>query len=126
MSDIVKAPPLAPVQLATGIKTKLKHNQQVLMDLILDHTANRKVITMDDIILAYRKTETWASKYDEISVYGYEQVNGEWKYGCYRYPWNHPKSRSTMEFRAMCWFRQNLGSCIVAGRLVAIPVIDIE
>lgn len=127
-TTIAKSAPAAPVQLAPRLAhaERLTGNQQLLMDLLLDNLKAGEPVTMDKIIAAYFKADTWYAKStrDEgVTIYVYDHVIG--KYTNQRVPWTHPSARSTVEFRAMSWFRSNLGSCIVKGKLIAIPVIDI-
>jgi hypothetical protein len=129
MSDLLRVTK-APVMLDTGITSKcaLPHNQQVLMDLLIDHMERGSAITMDDICGAYLKTEhSWGRKGNRSNksrtVFTWS-TDGTGKMTYTSVPIDRPEARWQLEHRAMCWFRMNLGSCIVKGRLVAIPVIE--
>jgi hypothetical protein len=128
MSSIEKEAKVQAVQIEpNGLsRQRITGNQQILMDLILTCLKESTPITMDAIIKAYRASDTWYSKANEFNVYGFHEVNGKHVYASRTVPWDHPNARHTMEFRAMSWFRSNLGSCIVKGKLIAIPVIEAQ
>lgn len=128
MGELAKNIPSAPVAMDRGLlmSEKLTANQEKLMELLVECLKTGEPVTIDRIISTYRKCKGWYNQAETERVSRYTRgEDGVWVWRTEEVPWDDERARPQLEFRAMCWFRSNLGSCIVRGRLIAIPVIDV-
>jgi hypothetical protein len=97
-------------------KKSLSDGQEHLMKLLVERISNKQPITQEDIVECYFKV---ASKDGETI-----RVRG-----CFGSPYFYcnqlEKDSSLARSRANMWFKQNLGACIIKGKLLVIPVIEL-
>lgn len=84
--------------------------------MIKTHIQENRPITKEDIQEVYGQAMGVKRLYD-----GWYD-DGEWKHG-YR-DVDVSKDEGRKKWRCMQWFRANLGSCVVQGKLIVIPVIE--
>lgn len=115
--------------LPASFKNNDRSTRQVdlIVQLLADSIRNNKQITIDDII------ETFLTWKKEV---GKKLILHEWNSGYQERNEYHYKFRevSKEEFaahwetkqKARNWFKNNLGAAIIRGKILAIPVIDIN
>jgi hypothetical protein len=96
---------------------KISDGQDKILRLLQKRIEENKPITTEDIVDCYFAT---TSK-DGLTV----RVRGNFSYDSF-FCHDVPKTNGTARNRAIIWFKQNLGSCIIKGRLLAIPIIEID
>jgi hypothetical protein len=97
---------------------KITDGQKRILNLLNENIKSGEPITMNQIIDIY--FQTVSDNGDTIRIrynLGWEQ-----KTYCKYADKNDPEIR----IKAINWFKNNLGSCIIKGRLLAIPIIEIE
>lgn len=116
MTEVVeKISPLTPVPF-DGSLSSLTVGQRNLLALLSEHLKNGQPITRDDIAECYIKSiapngkRTWVYKDGR-----YQHVHVFFK-----------KDMWSVRTKSIMWFKQNLGSCIIKGKILAIPVIDVK
>lgn len=90
--------------------------QELILKLLKNSIEKGIAITTDDIVDCYFRC---VSKDGETV-----RVRGGFS-SPYFFCNNVGKDNQQVRARAIYWFKTNLGSCIIKGRLLAIPIIDI-
>ncbi len=111
--EIVKQSELKPANFI--FKDNLTFGQKKLLKLLNDKIKSQEVIYSEDIQRLYMEVNCPDGTYKGMDYRTGCHVTKEAKFGSW-----HIKSYS------MQWFRNNLGSCILKGKLLAIPVIQID
>lgn len=122
MSDSVIAPiaQLRPVAFDNARpQDGLTHGQisivAMLKQALVDNTQiNREAITKAYISACHGGAETYCK--------AYRRQDGDYDYKSVKVSIESRNIRS----KAIQWFKLNLGSCIIKGRVLALPVIDID
>lgn len=96
---------------------KLSDGQAKILELLKNSIENNKQITTEDIVDLYFSI---VSK-DGVAI----TIRGNMYSSQHFYSYNIGKNHQYTRTKAITWFKQNLGACIIKGRLLAIPVIDI-
>ncbi len=120
---LVKNSDLKPVSFDKGLRG-LTVGQCNLMEMLIKHLNEGISITKDDIIDCYVKSVA---------------VNGMAKRLLFNFSFdddnNQPNYKNKIvditkrwdtKGKAMIWFKQNLGACIIKGKLLAIPIINMD
>lgn len=116
---------LKPIPIGSnGIK--LTQNQSNLLTFLKSRIVHNKPITRK-CILNFYISYVKGSEFYASPIYDYVERNGEkiwaWtgknKDARWRDEWN-------IENQAITWFSSNLGKCILKGKIIALPVIEIE
>jgi len=99
----------------------LTKGQKMLLQLLIERQRAGEPVTKEDIKETYlnalypnRMYEGRVYKYDPSTNTGrwvYEMIDRSTEYGT--------------QSRAGAWFKMNLASCIIKGKIIAIPVIDL-
>lgn len=97
----------------------LTPGQKNILDLLIHHTKNRTSIENDQIVECYLKSTTESGK---RKVNGLHEKNGKKQYG--EYTITLTKHSQGINQKARQWFKANLGSCVIKGRIFVIPVIN--
>ena len=93
---------------------------KVVIDLLVSATKEQRAITKEDIVRVYanfkcRKTGTYSR---------WEWKNGVWA--------NHPNTPEELikdwriQYHSITWFKNVLGMAIIRGKLLVIPIIDLD
>lgn len=124
MSDIVIQNTTQAVSFS-GIKDRLTLGQKNLIKLFVEKLKAQQPITKFDITKCYidslypqRHVRKWNNYSD------YDSVLKQWSGGYYIDVADENKEHWQMA--AMQWFKLNIGSCIIKGKIIAIPIIEIE
>ncbi len=119
MNEIVKLSDLKPVSfIAHKEEIKLTSGQALLLKLMKDKLSAGEAITIDDIKSCYYEhfnRDGYLNHYNFFTTERMIKISKE-EFINERY-W----SRST----SMQWFKSNLGACIIKGKLLVIPIIEI-
>lgn len=99
----------------------------MIVDLLQTSIKEQRQITLDDIIKTY---VNWREKngrefYKEVFNHGWKEKGEHY----YKYPRITRKEFSELpetKMTARNWFKNNLGSAIIRGKVLAIPVINID
>lgn len=95
----------------------LTRGQSLLMNLLKDAIEQKKPVTRDDIAECYIKS---------VAPSG-SKTMWVWDNGKYTHAFVPLKKDSwSVKTKSIQWFKLNLGSCILKGKLLAIPVIEID
>lgn len=108
-------------------KARSTPQETIIIDLIKLSIENNKPITQDEIIEAY---VTWKEAKDGILI---EKTYLHHNPGSYHISWEK-KEITRNEFAALwatkiqarTWFKSNLTGAIIKGKLLVIPIIEIE
>lgn len=98
--------------------SRLTHGQKLLLDLIMKHIESNTPITRDDIGEVYGQ----AMGVKELHDYGRDE-NGQWGYRRMQIDVRQDKYRK--KWRSLQWFKNNIGACILKGKLIVIPAIEL-
>jgi hypothetical protein len=106
---------------------KMTTGQTALLNLLKSKAESKEMISRKDIISFYIEHvkggdiyKSYGSKPHPNPEYTYRVVDWD-NFTLKR--WSDQRNISS---QALQWFRQNLGSCILKGKLLAIPVIEID
>ena len=117
MNGIEKKSNLKPVSFDNGGRGLTK-GQQMLLNLLSEKLKNNEPITKEDVTDLYINVQC-----PKRRAYRYGQLpDGTWG----MMEKDIDNTDWTMRYSSRQWFKNNLGSCIVKGKLLAIPVIDIS
>lgn len=116
MSKEIQISEVRPVSFS-GKEKELSVGQQLLLELLKQRIIECSPITISDIVDVYFKT---VSK-DGDTV----RVRGNLSYTSF-YCHKVDKNNQTARSRAVQWFKQNLGACIIKGKLLVVPIIDMD
>lgn len=90
---------------------KLTTGQKMLIELLSQKIKDKQPIKQRDIVDLYFKIFSKDGVW--ITVYFYFKHDVD-------------KNNYYAKAKALSWFKSNLGSCIIKGKLLAIPIIEIE
>lgn len=100
---------------------RMTQGQLNLLKMLSKHIENRQPIKREDIIAIY--CSTFFPK--GIKVHRTEHWNGE------AWTWKVKEVNAIEHFTSgyyyatpMQWFKNNLGSCIIKGKILAVPIIE--
>jgi len=99
----------------------LTNGQKVIMDMLTWHMNEKLPVTKKHIVDAFVKT-----KYPNGKM---SRAKYEWRDNGYYFTGTEEidvYDNWMLTYNAMEWFKRNIGSCIVKGKIVAIPLIEIE
>lgn len=120
-AEIAKPIPSLPVSF-DGHSPRITKGQKNLLDLITSKLKEQKPITQDDISECYAKT--FRNSEGKRYIYDYGWENGQYRSGA---RWvDYTKDHWHAKFNSHQWFKLNIGSCILKGKLVVIPVIELS
>ena len=106
---------LNPVSFSKRSET-LSIAQKKILLLLSNSIKDGKQVNVDDILDCY---------FECIGKDGKILIRGNFSTSAFFHQYVE-KSHPTAKARAVSWFKTNLGSCIIKGRLLAIPIIDIS
>ena len=118
MTDVIKSSELSAASFI-DIKDNLSYGQRNLLQLLKEKISSNTAITKSDIIDCYIKS---CSKDGKTIRYRY---NLSQKYGSIVCRYFTKEDKEILRF-AKSWFQNNLGACILKGKLLVIPIIDIN
>lgn len=120
-TEVVNISTARPANIEIG-KTELRYPEEQLMKLMIHHIKQSKPLTKPDI------TELWLYLYRERSEMWYERnVYEDRKFvRRERIYYKVDKFNSGAQLDAMTWFKRTLANCIIKGKMLAIPVIQID
>ncbi len=117
MNCIVKQSKLSPVSFDSNFGG-MRPPEISVMKLLIRKQLSKEILTKDDVFDLYM--EHYApSGYKSKMVY---ISGGNWE----RKTVSVSINDFGMRAKALIWFRNLLGHCIIKGKLLAIPVIDID
>lgn len=98
----------------------LSKSELAIYELMTKRISEKQPITTDDIMDTY---------FDTISVDN--KILIRWNLGSYMYggKTGHAyleRGDSRLKQKALTWFKQNLAGCIIKGKLLVIPIIEID
>lgn len=123
MNEIVQHSELKPASFQNGSdRTYLQ--TKIIVDLLKRGVEEQRMLTRDDIIKCYVDFAQRDNK--KLMVWRWKDSGDGWR--------NHHVELSPEEYanewlvrqRAITWFKQNLGAAIMKGKVLAIPIIDID
>lgn len=124
MNEIEKYKNLPSVQFSDAGKT-LTISQKLLLELLTEKLKKNEPITKDDIKEWYLNTvKNKAEIWNNHDHYDYEKRC--WIPIRYKPEEYYKKNTWRWETNAMGQFKAVLGACIIKGKLLAIPLIEIE
>lgn len=97
----------------------LTPGQKNILDLLIHHTKNRTSIENEHIVECYIKSVSESGKQKRI---GNHKKNGKETFG--EYTITLTKYSQGINQKARQWFKANLGSCVIKGRILVVPVIN--
>lgn len=120
MIEIIKTSSLQPASFENN--KPLSYGQKNLLKLLTDKINNKEVVTKEDIVECYweavcdndGKIIRWEDRYVGLPDQKWKQI-----------PIEYNKNSYKIKSAAMQWFKTNLGNCILKGKLLVIPVIEI-
>ena len=103
-------------------QVKMTKGQKNLLKMLSNALETNTPISREDIFNCWAKQYPNKQSIREVSKFDWE--NNKWVYNHVKYKieWENGYDKTT----SMAWFKNNLGSCILKGKLLAIPVINIE
>lgn len=116
MEEIIKLTQSSPVSFDKGF-IGLTYGQRVLLEMLTRHLSEQKAITRENIEDCWIKAVAPTDGNKKMWIY---TDNG------YEHKLVHLKSHYDTQSRALQWFKLNIGSVILKGKLLVIPVIEIE
>lgn len=102
----------------TEERNKLSRSQDIIFELLTDKLSKKEPINRDDIIDAYFKAVSKDGKTIRVRSCLYSTQF----FQCLFVDRSHPEAKK----RAITWFKDNLGGCILKGKMLIIPVINIK
>lgn len=127
MSGIQKISDLKPASFES--KRGLTKAQEELIKLLIASAKEQRIVTMDEVLEIWVKyvkkgwdrpgTYSLLVRVGEGYNFEYERVS--LKVACERNNW----VKSEIKRWAAQWLKLNLGSCIIKGKILAIPIIEI-
>lgn len=118
MNELVKHSGLQPASFDDG-KRKDTYAIQLVIDLLKRKIKTGTPVTIDDI----RGIHADYSMKRDLHRAGYKYENGQWIKAKTKQEW---LDNWSSQYRAIPWFKTQLGAAILKGRLLVIPVIDLE
>lgn len=119
MVDIAKNSELNPVNFDNSFNDLTK-GQTLLLQLLVNKLETKTPITKEDIETCYIQSvsnngikKIFTLESNGIGGYHYRNIDTDLK--------THWATKS----KSLQWFKMNLGSCILKGKLLVIPVIEI-
>lgn len=116
MNDIVKQPDLKPL----SIKNESRQSTLqvgLIVEMIKNCIKDEKALSIEDILDCYISYQKKCDRYRRFHIFKYQRweklTEDEFR--------QHYQTRT----KAKQWFRSNLGSAIIQGKLLVIPIIDI-
>lgn len=111
---------------AVGFDSVLKglpKGQVNIMKMLTEHLKSGKPITKEDIAECYALT-TAPTGFKRMQNYKRDPITDEYKYvqEIVKFDKDHWQAK----WYSINWFKSNLGACILRGKLLAIPVIDMD
>lgn len=107
-------------------KKVLTHYQKCIYKDLCDAVKEKRPITRESIIRLFLHSKypksTKANLFvEEYTIYRpiYKKVNNS-------YTLEEMENRSEIKAKAVAWYKTNLGSVIVKGKLIILPIIDVE
>lgn len=126
MNEISKVSELKPASFDNSAVIKLTDAQSSLISLLKKKAVKMEAITRDELLDFYIKNVKGSENY---RVYGRKpHPNPEIPYMIPDYDnYTDRQWREYWNIRALAitWFKTNLGACILKGKLLAIPVIEL-
>lgn len=127
MNEIAKVSNLQPASFDDRRQNELTDAQKNLIQLLIDKAESKEVIKRQDLIDFYilnvKKSETYkeyGTKPHPNPIYTHRITDYDnFRVKEWRKAWN-------IWTHASQWFKLNLGICILKGKLLAIPVIDVQ
>lgn len=120
MSELAHNATYTPVSF-NALEKPLTKSQQAILDMLIEKQKAKQKISKLDIKNLYVKTVhptgifgRWESRWDS--------VHREW-----RRVWRDIDMNMSYEsdIKSIQWFKNNLATCIIKGKIIAIPIIDI-
>lgn len=108
----------------TGVSIDIGRNaltdgQKNILEMMQKHLSEKRPITRDDILNCWIKT---AAPLGFLREYDYKNIDGTYKY----IPVDRPvRECYGINSKSLQWFKVNIGTCIVKGKILAIPIIEI-
>jgi hypothetical protein len=122
-TEIEKLCDLTPVPFATA-KPRMTERQVALLALLNKGITEKRPVTREEIINFYVE---WSYPDGQIwENYVESNPTGGYHYKRRKVPLDLYRHRYTINPAAIQWFKSNLGACILKGKLLAIPVIEID
>lgn len=119
MADIVKISDFKPVSFQPNNKSSFQ--VKLITDLIKKCLKEERVINVDDVLdtyVLYQKNR----KYRKFIIQGFSDGN----YRSREVSEEEFRTHWTVITKAKQWFRSNLGSAVISGKLLVIPIIEID
>lgn len=120
MSGVEKISNLVPASFDDRRVINVTDGQREIIKMLKTFLSEGRVITREDILECYIRSN-YPSGFVSVHRFGDHNKDGNW----------HDKlvtlnARTTWEVktRAVTWFKNNLGSCILKGKILAIPAIE--
>ncbi len=117
MQELAKKSEIKPVSFDRSLRG-VTHRQTLILKLLSDRLKEGSPVTKADIRDIYARSH---SEDGFAFVRQYCNIDGVWGYHKVRVDL---RTHWRGETNAMQWFKTNLGSCIIKGKLLAIPVIE--
>ncbi len=122
MTDIVKQSEFKPLSISNRLgKSSLQVT--IIVELIKKCINENRVLLKEDIINSYVEWQDTGRTYRKFMTCAYDKSTG--KYGRIILTKDEFHNHWTTETKAKQWFRSNLGSAIIQGKLLVIPIIEI-
>lgn len=122
MSEIVTVSTGRAVGFDNSFKGLAK-GQANIMQMLTEHLKENKPITREDIAECYAKT-TAPTGYKIMRNYRRNTITDQYEYFTEKIKYD--KDHWQAKWYSINWFKSNLGACILKGKLLAIPVIEIN
>ncbi len=101
------------------VQRKDTHQVELIVELLTRKIEAKEPVTIDDIRDIYAEY----SMKKNMHRAGFRYEDGKWIKSKTKQEW---LDSWCSQWRAVPWFKQNLGAAILRGRLLAIPVIDLN
>lgn len=103
---------------------------KLVIGLLTNSIHENRAITKNDIVATYmdwRDTQRcYGSKYYKRRCLGLNRLTDKWIYEHVEVTRDEYMTLSHIQMNARNWFKSNLAGAIIRGKLLVIPVIDIE
>lgn len=116
---IVSKAEIKPVSFAPQLRGLTK-GEINLMEMLLHHLKENKPIKIEDIAECYLKSTGYTKRHEEF--FRYDQIEKRHIYHIVERTYTAKDYYAHRNGRT--WFKSNLGNCILKGKLLAIPVIE--
>ncbi len=121
MSELEQTNTLLPAVSFATEGPKITYAQHKIIEFIKEKIQAKEPITRYDILILYCETYT-QNKDRTIRLYCWYKNEFGWHN---KVPFIHAITTYEIKNKAIGWFKTNLGSAIVKGKLMVIPIIEI-